>query len=134
MSLPAAGLRATQLPDKQLTAPMLDLFGRPKGESTCACERHEEASMTQALHLINGRSVADRLADPKGRVTQLLQTPKISNEQIIEELYLLALSRKPQPKEMELMKKHFASNGDRLKAAQDALWVLFNTREFLFNH
>ncbi|HMC64568.1 MAG TPA: DUF1549 domain-containing protein [Gemmataceae bacterium] len=134
VALPSAGLRATQLPDKQLTAPMLDLFGRPKGESTCACERHEEASMTQALHLINGKSVAERLADPKGRVTQLVQTPKITNEQVIEELYLLALSRKPQAKETELMKKHFASNGDRLKAAQDALWVLFNTREFLFNH
>src|SRR5262249_55670031 len=32
VALPAGGLRAPQLPDKQLTAPMLDLFGRPKGE------------------------------------------------------------------------------------------------------
>jgi hypothetical protein len=30
--------------------------------------------------------------------------------------------------------KHFATSGDRPKAAQDAMWVLFNTKEFLFNH
>lgn len=134
VAMPVGGLRAGQLPDRQLTAEMLELFGRPKGESSCACERHEEASMTQALHLINGKSVSSRVADPGGRVAKLVQTPKITDAQIIEELYLAALCRLPDAGEMELMKKHFAAGGDKLKAAQDAMWVLFNTKEFLFNH
>jgi hypothetical protein len=131
---PAGGLRAGQIPDRMLTAEMLDLFGRPRGESSCACERHEEASMTQALHLINGKSLATRLANPAGRLAKVLQTPKITDEQIIEDLYLTVLCRQPRPEEVQLMLKHFTAVGDRAKAAQDGMWVLFNAREFLFNH
>lgn len=135
IALPATGIRASQLPDKQLTAETLDLFGRPRGESSCACERHEEASMTQALHLINGKSVVDRVQSPASNLAKIVQRPKISDEQIVEELYLLALCRLPNDKERAVMKQHFIEAGsDKLKAAQDTLWVLFNTREFLFNH
>jgi len=131
---PSGGLRAGQLPDRMLTAEMLDLFGRPRGESTCACERHEEASMTQALHLINGKSLGTRLASPNGRLAKVLATPSITTEQVIEELYLIVLCRMPKANEIELMTKHFQASADRTKAAQDAMWVLFNTKEFLFNH
>jgi hypothetical protein len=134
VALPAGGVRAGQLPDRQLTAEMLELFGRPKGESTCSCERHEEASMTQALHLINGKSLAGRVADPNGRVAKLVATPKITDAQIIEEVYLTALCRLPEAKERELWASHFTASKDKLKAAQDVMWVLFNTKEFLFNH
>jgi hypothetical protein len=134
VALPVGGVRAGALPDRQLTAEMLELFGRPKGESSCACERHEEASMTQALHLINGKSVSRRLADPNGRVARLVKTPKITDAQVIAELYLTVLCRPPEAKEVALWQKHFAAGGDRLKAAQDLMWVLFNTKEFLFNH
>jgi hypothetical protein len=134
VSMPVGGLRAGQLPDRQLTAEMLDLFGRPRGESSCACERHEEASMTQALHLINGKSLSTRIAAPGGKLARILATPKITNEQVIEDLYLLVLCRLPKANEKELMLKHFEENTDRTKAAQDAMWVLFNTKEFLFNH
>jgi len=134
VSMPVGGLRAGQLPDRQLTAEMLDLFGRPRGESSCACERHEEASMTQALHLINGKSLSNRIAAPGGKLARLLATPKVTNEQMIDELYLLVLCRLPKANEKELMLKHLDENSDRAKAAQDAMWVLFNTKEFLFNH
>jgi hypothetical protein len=134
VALPVGGVRAGQLPDRQLTAEMLELFGRPKGESTCACERHEEASMTQALHLINGKSLANRVANPNGRVAKLVKTPKITDDQIIEDLYLAVLCRLPAANEKELWQKHYAATKDRLRAAQDTMWVLFNTKEFLFNH
>jgi hypothetical protein len=134
VALPAGGVRAGQLPDRALTAEMLEIFGRPRGESSCACERHEEASMTQALHLINGKSVARRLADPGGRVAKLVQTPKITDAKIIEELYLAVLCRLPRPDETALLRQHFTRSANRLQAAQDAMWVLLNTKEFLFNH
>jgi Protein of unknown function (DUF1549)/Protein of unknown function (DUF1553) len=135
VALPATGARAGQLPDRQLTAETLDLFGRPRGESSCACERHEEASMTQALHLINSKSVLESIHSPGGTLGKLVGRPKITDEQIVEELYLLALCRPPTEKEVGLMKKHFETAGsDKLKAAQDVLWVLLNCKEFLFNH
>jgi hypothetical protein len=134
VALPVGGVRAGQLPDKQLTAELLELFGRPKGESSCACERHEEASMTQALHLINGQSVSRRLNDPNGRVARLAKTPKITDREIIDTLYLTVVCRPPNADELAIWNKHFAASGDRLKAGQDLMWVLFNTKEFLFNH
>ncbi|HJT77624.1 MAG TPA: DUF1549 and DUF1553 domain-containing protein, partial [Gemmataceae bacterium] len=134
VALPVGGVRAGQLPDRQLTSEVLELFGRPRGETSCTCERHEEASMTQALNLINGKSVADRLANPAGRVAKLVQTPKLTDDQVVEELYLAVLGRMPRPDERALMRKPFAGGADRLKAAQDVLWVLLNTKEFLFNH
>ncbi len=134
VALPVGGLRAGQLPDRQLTAEMLDLFGRPRGDTSCSCERHDEASMTQALHLINGKSLARRLADPNCSVNKLVKQPKITDEQIIEELYLSVLCRRPRPEERELMLRHFRVSPNRQQAAQDALWVLFNTKELLFNY
>jgi hypothetical protein len=134
VALPVGGVRAGQLPDRALTAEMLEIFGRPRGETTCSCERHDEASMAQALHLINGKSVGRRLADGNGRVAKLVQTPKITDLQIIEELYLAVLCRLPRPDETALMQQHFGRAANRLQAAQDAMWVLFNTKELLFNH
>lgn len=134
VSMPAGGLRAGQLPDRQLTAEMLDLFGRPRGESSCACERHEEASMTQALHLINGKSLTTRIASPGGQLARLLAKPKLTEEQLIDELYLLVLCRLPSPIEAERMRTYFTRAGNRTQAAQDAMWVLFNSKDFLFNH
>jgi hypothetical protein len=134
IALPVGGVRAGQLPDKQLTAELLDLFGRPRGESTCACERHEEASMTQALHLINGKSLERRLADQSGRLARLVKTPKITPPQMIEEMYLTVLCRRPAMSELALWQQHFEKTKDHFKAAQDLMWVLFNTKEFLFNH
>ena len=69
-----------------------------------------------------------------GRLAMVLKTPNVTDEKVIEELYLIVLCRLPQPTEIELMQKHFQASGDRTKAAQDAMWVLFNTKEFLFNH
>jgi hypothetical protein len=134
VALPAGGVRAGQLPDRELTAELLELFGRPRGATSCACERHEEASMTQALHLINGKSVARRLADPNGRVAKVVQVPKISDDQVIEELYLAVLCRPPRADELELLRPQFRTAATRLQAAQDVMWVLLNTKEFLFNH
>jgi len=134
VALPTGGVRAGQLPDRQLTAELLDIFGRPRGESTCACERHEEISMTLALHLINGQSVARRLGDANGNVALLLRKPKISDGEIIDELYLTVLCRFPSASERAALEGHFRRNTNKLAAAQDAMWVLFNTKEFLFNH
>jgi hypothetical protein len=134
VSLPNGGVRAGQLPDRGMTADLLDLFGRPRGESSCACERHDEASMTQALHLINGQDIAARLADPNGRLGKLAQTANLSDDQLTDELYFAVLCRPPTPAERDRIREHFASAKNRFEAAQDVTWVLLNTKEFLFNH
>src|SRR5262249_50271259 len=67
------GTRALQLPDTQLVSQFLDAFGRPERGQTCSCERQQDSSVTQALHLNNGQTLNDRLRDKKSRVEAWLK-------------------------------------------------------------
>ncbi len=129
-----AGFSAAQLPDAEINSDFLALFGKPQRADACECERDGDSNMLQALHLINGQSILRRVTDPNGRVAQLLkQAPPLTNDQLVEELYLWSLTRRPTAPEIEVAKKHFATYGDqqRADAAQDLMWSLLNSRDFL---
>lgn len=110
----------------------LDLFGRPQRETACECERKTELSLPQAMNLVNGPTVAEAIADPEGRVAELLLAGA-DDRQLIDELYLAALGRLPQPAEADLARTHLAQSDGRAAAAQDLLWALLNSNAFLFN-
>jgi hypothetical protein len=129
-----AGFSAAQLPDAEVNSDFLNLFGKPQRAEACECERDGDSNMLQALHLINGQSILRRVTDPNGRIAQLLrQNPAPTEDQLIEDLYLWSLSRRPTAKEIDVAKKHFASYGDqqRTDAAQDLMWSLLNSRDFV---
>lgn len=129
-----AGFSAAQLPDAEINSDFLALFGKPQRAEACECERDGDSNMLQALHLINGQSILRRVTDPNGRVAQLLkQNPPLTEDQLIEELYLWSLARRPTTQEIELAKKHFAAYGEpqRSDATQDLMWSLLNSRDFL---
>lgn len=129
-----AGFSAAQLPDAEINSDFLALFGKPQRAEACECERDGDSNMLQALHLINGQSILRRVTDPNGRVAQLLkQNPPLPEDQLIDDLYLWSLARRPTAKEIELAKKHFATYGDqqRADATQDLMWSLLNSRDFL---
>lgn len=127
------GYRAIQIWDNKLPSPFLETFGRPIRQTVCACERGVEPSMAQALHLMNSETTTAKLEDRRSRVA-LLTNSGLSREAIVEELYLATLSRFPTPEEQQLMQKALADSGDPQLAAEDILWTLLNTREFVFNH
>lgn len=128
-----AGFRANQLPDSQVAAGgFLDLFGRPPRESPCECERSSEVSLSQALNLVNGPTIADALIAPDGRIANLMKTNP-ADEAIIEEIYLAALSRPPTPEEIAKGKAYLAESQTKAEGAQDLLWALINSPAFLFN-
>lgn len=129
-----AGFTAAQLPDAEVTSEFLSLFGKPHRMEACECERDNESNMLQALHLINGSSILKRVADPNGRVMQLLNQ-KPTDEALIDQMYLWALVRHPTPRELEVGKAHFVAYGaDRVSAAQDLMWAILNSRDFLLVH
>src|SRR5262249_2591477 len=88
------GTRALQLPDSLLVSPFLDSFGRPPREQTCSCERHDESSVGQALHLNNGRTLNDKLQAKGSRVEQWL-AEKIDDGEAVRRVFVLALCREP---------------------------------------
>ena len=56
------GYRALQLPDSNTVSYFLASFGRPDRVATCECERTNEPSMAQALHIANGDTLNEKLA------------------------------------------------------------------------
>ena len=109
----------------------METFGRPPRREICACERSGDPALSQALYLINDDDVLTRIADPKGRLVQLLS--EIADDRVlVEELYLTALSRRPRPDEVEKVQAHVAGAASREAAWQDVVWTLLNVREFLF--
>ena len=129
------GYRAVQLPDSNTTSYFLNTFGRADRERTCECERTNEPSMAQALHLANGDTLNKKLSQPGNRLDQLLTSGK-SNDQMVEEAYLLAVSRFPSPPEKAAMTKMLASAmpEEKRQVLEDMFWSLMSTRNFVFNH
>ena len=127
------GYRAIEIWDNKLPSHFLQVFGRPARQSVCACERGSEPAITQALHLMNSESTTRRLADPHGFAARLAGS-NLTDDQIVEEIYLAALNRFPGEAERELMNQAFAQTADRREGVEDVLWTLLNTREFVFNH
>ena len=128
-----AGYRAIQIWDNKLPSQFLEVFGRPTRQTVCACERGTEPSIAQALHLMNSTRTMEKVLSRQGRAAQLVQAG-LSPEEILDELYLSALSRLPSEVEKQRMLQAFQEAGDNGAATQDVLWVLLNLREFVFNH
>jgi hypothetical protein len=125
------GYRAIQIWDNKLPSPFMEVFGRPQRQTVCACERGSEPSIAQALHLMNSPGTMEKIQHGRGRAARLANsdTPP---EEIINELYLTALSRFPSAEEHTLMLNSLLNTPDRRTAIEDIIWVLLNSPEFVF--
>ena len=129
-----ADFRAEQLPDGQVAVGgFLDLFGRPPRESVCECERRADVSLSQALNMVNGSTVAEAVSSPEGRVAKLVKAG-MEDSKLVEELYLAALARPPSAAEAQSAIEALRGAPDRTQGAEDVLWALLNSPAFLFNH
>jgi hypothetical protein len=128
-----AGTRAIQLPDGEVNHPFLKTFGQPARELACECERESDGNLAQALQLINGPTVNEKVRNAGNRIGTLLAA-KTPDEQILTELFYAALARAPFDDEKSIALGHVAKGADKRKAWEDVLWAVLNTREFLFRH
>jgi Protein of unknown function (DUF1549)/Protein of unknown function (DUF1553) len=126
------GTRAIELWDNRLPSYFLEIFGRPARTSPCECGRSSDPTMSQALHLMNAPEVGQKISDSTGRAARLVQRGARQAE-ITEELCLAALARPPSAKERHVANELFADSSPR-QAAEDFLWTLLNSYDFLFIH
>jgi hypothetical protein len=93
-----------------------------------------ETSVSQALTLMNGRLVNDAAA-PDSAISVHIRG-QTSTEAQIEQLYLLALARPPEPGAMREFAAHVDGGDESARANRlgDVLWVLLNSAEFRWNH
>jgi Protein of unknown function (DUF1553)/Protein of unknown function (DUF1549) len=135
----AKGTRALQLPDTSVDSYFLDAFGRPQRAATCDCERDPQPNLRQALHVINGDTINQKLSAEGGWVDAAMKR-NLPNHEIVETLYLAAYSRYPTEVErgeaVQLLES--AAQGKDSKARRDAVedfaWAILTGKEFVFNH
>jgi hypothetical protein len=129
------GFRALQVPDSNTRSYFLNAFGRPDRVQTCECERTNEPSMAQALHIANGDTLNLKLTQKNNRLDQLLASDK-TPAQIIDEVYLSALSRLPSSKEKTEVTALLtaAKPDDKRQTLEDIFWGVMSARDFVFNH
>lgn len=126
------GTRAIQLPDSEVKSYLMDTFGRPPRQVLCECERTTRPNIAQAMHLLNGDFLNKKIADKAGRVEKLI-TAKTPLPKAVGELYLAAWGRRPSADEQKKAEGWVNSAPSQREGLQDLLWVLVNSREFLFN-
>ncbi len=130
-----AETRALQLHDSAVKNSFLKTFGRNSRDITCECERSNQPSLVQVLHLANGSTINDKLSAKESRVTQLLATDP-SPERIVEEAWVTCLSRRPTDAEKKPLVELLAAvpAEEKRAAVEDLWWSLMTSREFLFRH
>ena len=128
------GTRAIQLFDSAVDSYFLKTFGRNPREITCECERSNEPSMVQVLHLSNGDTLNPKLEDESNRINQLIKG-NTDHEKIVTTVFVAALSREPNQKELASILSVVKEYGDdHTTALQDAAWGILTSPEFTFHH
>lgn len=129
------GTRAVEVP-LPVSSRFLNLFGRSDREFLGNLDPLLEPTLTQALHIINSRDVNEKLKAHNGTVTLLLEPKtgeKLPPKELINELYLMTLSRYPSEVELDTAISHLAEESTRRDDTEDLLWALISSRSFLFN-
>lgn len=130
------GTRAIELYDSAVQSYFLQTFGRNQRRITCECERSDEPSMVQVLHINNGNTINGKLSAKDNQLQKLLDQYKDDHPALLDEVFLSTLSRYPRDNEKaEILKLLTQSKAkDRRILLEDITWGILSSREFMFNH
>jgi hypothetical protein len=126
------GARAVQIADGATSDYFLTTFGRATRETACSCEVKMEPTLSQALHLMNGDNVNNKMR--QGGVLAAYKQQNLAPMDIVERLYIACLTRKPVEQEKTALAPLFGEGSNVDQSLEDVFWALLNSREFLFNH
>ena len=132
------GTRAVQLYDSSVESYFLKTFGRNTRNIVCECERSNEPSMVQVLHLSNGITINGKNQSKESRAESLIAQLNngMSVDSLIDETYLWCLCRYPTPTERTsfLAIINDSTVDEKREVVEDLFWALMTSREFIFNH
>jgi hypothetical protein len=125
------GARAVEIADGKTTNYFLTTFGRRDRETICSREE-VGPTLSQALHLINGATVEQKIAQG-GVIKKLLSANKTPAE-IVTELYVRSFGREPTQEELIKLEPYWGVTEEQPAVLHDIFWALLNAKEFMFNH
>ena len=110
---------------------ILDIYG--KSLRSMLPEKRPQANLGRALHSLAGSTFTRKLSQTKGRINLLLKAG-LSDNKIIEDLYLRTIVRRPTQEEKTKLNTMITGRTSRKSALEDLLWGLLNSPEFYNNH
>jgi hypothetical protein len=127
------GVRAIEVWDNRMPSYFFRIFGRPVRASVCECERSNEPSISQALHLLNSPEINAKIAHRDGWARKLAES-SLTPDQLIDEIYLGTVARFPTDDERTVLRANFSDPSSRRQSIEDTLWAVLNTKEFLYSN
>ena len=128
------GSRATEAWTFRTRSLFLDAFGRPDPNQDPPCERLDDSTVVQALHMMNAPKIHEKVIDDKGRAAQLASSDRTAKE-IVFELYLSTYARYATDEELAGLEPLFGDSDEaRRTATEDLMWALINTPEFMLSN
>ncbi|MCC9603094.1 DUF1549 and DUF1553 domain-containing protein [Stieleria sp. JC731] len=141
----SSGTKAIELYDSSVDSYFLKTFGRNPREITCECERSDEPSMVQVLHLSNGDTLNPKLASESNVISTAIAQGQ-TNVEFVDKMFRRAYARGPNEQEratlLSVLKEYGDSGADessketsdRRTALEDAAWSILTSAEFTFNY
>jgi hypothetical protein len=129
-----SGARAIQLWTFRSDSELLDVFGRPDPNQDPPCERLPEATMTQALHLMNTQAIQAKLSSDTGTVARWAASDGNALD-VLTEMYLTVFSRYPTPAEADAIRPMLEVPVESRRAILERLlWAMLNSPEFIYEN
>lgn len=108
-------------------------FGKPERLLACECERSDEPTLGQALSLVGGESLDERLRRPDNRIAKLMAQTG-DHREIIDAMFWNTLTRPPTDGEVDAVLELIRTTGDPRAALEDLTWALLNAKELIFRN
>jgi len=126
------GTRAMQTMADICPSQFMDDFGRSMRRALPTGS--PQPNLLEALHRMAGPAYNSKISHDGGRLSRLLEK-NASDEQILDEFYLAALTRPVTVDEKSELLKFLAERTSRRQEALAGLvWAVVNSREFAYNH
>ena len=124
--------RAVTIADGSISTGVLDNFGRPPRDAGTLDERNAKSSESQNLYLMNSAGLSGRI----NRYCRGLQKRYRKENDRLNGLFLELMSRYPTEHERAVFRAYQRSMArkEQFQAWTDTVWVLVNSKEFLFYH
>jgi hypothetical protein len=122
--------RAIALPDGSIGSAFLELFGRPPRDTGLESERNNRLTDAQRLDLLNSTQIQRKIQ--QGPKLLALMRDVRDRRELVNQLYLTVLSRRPTDDEWKQIVAHSQSGAQQTFV--DLAWALINSSEFLYRH
>lgn len=124
--------RSIALADGSVSTSFLEMFGRPPRDTGFESERNNRPTAAQRLHLLNSSHIQGKI-EKGAKVGAMIRLAKSSGD-LVDEVYLVLLSRFPSPEEKKIALDHLGNGSADRNGAIDIVWAALNSSEFQYRH